>query len=305
MNWLREHWRALLSAFARVRATPGGFVFNVLVIGLALVLPLTGLTVLDNLRPVARDLAVEPELSIFLSTEVARARAQAMEADLRQQAKKLSIPVTLEFIDRDQALTSMKTHSGLHDVVTALGSNPLPDAYVVRVVGGADAVSPTRITQLADALSRIDGVESVQLDSVWVKRLAALVDLACLWLLASTLCGVVLAVVFNTIRLQAYTQLEEISVMRLLGATDAYVSRPFYYLGALLGLSAGVVALLLVAAGLAATNQSVAVLAKLYGSQFSLSPLDVKSCALLLLVSVTLGAIGAGLSVRRALRAGD
>jgi cell division transport system permease protein len=277
------------------------------VIALALVLPLTGLTVLDNLRPVARDLAVEPELSIFLSTEVARARAQAMETDLRQQAKKLSIPVTLEFIDRDQALTSMKTHSGLHDVVTALGSNPLPDAYVVRVVGGADAVSPTRITQLAEALSRIDGVESVQLDSVWVKRLAALVDLASLslWLLASTLCGVVLAVVFNTIRLQAYTQLEEISVMRLLGATDAYVSRPFYYLGALLGLSAGVVALLLVAAGLAAINQSVAALAKLYGSQFSLSPLDVRSCALLLLVSVTLGVIGAGLSVRRALRAGD
>lgn len=307
MNWLREHWRALLAAFTRVRATPGGFVFNVLVIALALVLPLTGLTVLDNLRPVARDLAVEPELSIFLSTEVARARAQAMEADLRQQAKKLSIPVTLEFIDRDQALTSMKTHSGLHDVVTALGSNPLPDAYVVRVVGGADAVSPTRITQLAEALSRIDGVESVQLDSVWVKRLAALVDLASLslWLLASTLCGVVLAVVFNTIRLQAYTQLEEISVMRLLGATDAYVSRPFYYLGALLGLSAGVVALLLVAAGLAAINQSVAALAKLYGSQFSLSPLDVRSCALLLLVSVTLGVIGAGLSVRRALRTGD
>ncbi|MFM7760278.1 MAG: cell division protein FtsX, partial [Burkholderiaceae bacterium] len=287
--------------------TPGGFFFNVVVIALALVLPLTGLTVLDNLRPVARDLAVQPELSLFLSTELARARAQAMETDIRQQAKKLSIPVALEFIDRDRALASMKAHSGLHDVVTALGSNPLPDAYLVRVVGGADAVSPTRITQLADALRRIEGVESVQLDSVWVKRLAALVDLASitLWLLASTLCGVVLAVVFNTIRLQAYTQLEEISVMRMLGATDAYVSRPFYYLGALLGLSAGVVALLLVAAGLAAINQSVAELAKLYGSQFSLSPLDARSCALLLLVSVALGVIGAGLSVRRALRAGD
>jgi cell division transport system permease protein len=307
MNWLREHWRALQSALSRVRGAPGGFIFNVLVIALALVLPLTGLTVLENLRPVASDLAVEPELSLFLSTDVARSRAQAMETEIRQQAQSLSVPVKLEFIDREKALASMKAHTGLHDVVAALGSNPLPDAYVVRVVGGADAVSPTRITQLAEALSRIDGVESVQLDSVWVKRLAALVDLASLslWLLASTLCGVVLAVVFNTIRLQAYTQLEEISVMRLLGATDAYVSRPFYYLGALLGLSAGVVALLLVAAGLAAINQSVAALAKLYGSQFSLSPLDVRSCALLLLVSVTLGVIGAGLSVRRALRAGD
>jgi cell division transport system permease protein len=304
MNWLREQWRALLSALARLRSAPGGFVFNVVVIALVLILPLSGLTVLENLRPVARDLAVEPELSVFLSTEVARSRAQAIASDIRLQAQQLSVPVRLEFIDRDQALASMKAHSGLHDVVTALGSNPLPDAYVVRVVGGADSISPTRITQLADALGGISGVETVQLDSVWVKRLAALVDLASvvLWLLAGTLCGVVLAVVFNTIRLQAYTQMEEISVTRLLGATDAFISRPFYYLGGLLGLCAGILALLTVATGLSMINVSVEELAKLYGAKFSLSPLDVRSSALLLLVSVTLGVVGAGLSVRRALR---
>ena len=83
MNWLREHWRALLSALARVRGAPGGFVFNAVVIALALVLPLTGLTVLENLRPVARDLAVEPELSVFLSTDVARSRAQAIADERR------------------------------------------------------------------------------------------------------------------------------------------------------------------------------------------------------------------------------
>jgi len=304
MNWLREHWRALLSAWSRIRIAPGGFAFNVVVIALALMLPLTGLTVLENLRPVARDLAVEPELSVFISTDVARSRAQAIASDIRQQAQQLAVPIRLEFIDRDQALASMKAHSGLRDVVTALGSNPLPDAYVVRVVGGAETVSPARISKLADALGGISGVDTVQLDSVWVKRLAALVNLAsvALWLLAFTLCGVVLAVVFNTIRLQAFTQMEEISVTRLLGATDAYVARPFYYLGGLLGLCAGIVALLAVAAGLAMINISVAELAKLYGAQFSLSPLDARSCALLLSVSVALGVIGAWLSVTRALR---
>ena len=304
MNWLREHWRALLSAWARIRIALGGFAFNVVVIALALVLPLTGLTVLENLRPVARDLAVEPELSVFISTDVARSRAQAIAGDIREQAQQLAVPIRLEFIDRDQALASMKAHSGLRDVVTALGSNPLPDAYVVRVVGSTETVSPARISKLADALGGISGVDTVQLDSVWVKRLAALVNLAsvALWLLAFTLCGVVLAVVFNTIRLQAFTQMEEISVTRLLGATDAYVARPFYYLGGLLGLCAGIVALLAVAAGLAMINISVAELAKLYGAQFSLSPLDARSCALLLLVSVALGVIGAWLSVRRALR---
>ena len=95
MNWLREHWRALLSALARVRGAPGGFVFNAVVIALALVLPLTGLTVLENLRPVARDLAVEPELSVFLSTDVARSRAQAIADDIRPSTHQPSAPVLL------------------------------------------------------------------------------------------------------------------------------------------------------------------------------------------------------------------
>jgi cell division transport system permease protein len=304
MNWLREHWRALRSALTRVRRAPGGFVFNVVVIALALVLPLTGLTVLENLRPVARDLAVEPELSVFLSTDVARSRVHALEAEIRQQAQQLAVPIRLEFIDREQALASMKAHSGLHDVVTALGSNPLPDAYVVKVIGGAERVAPAQISKLGDALGGLAGVESVQLDSLWVKRLAALVDLASvvLWLLALTLCGVVLAVVFNTIRLQAFTEMEEISVARLLGATDAYLSRPFYYLGGLLGICAGVVALLVVAAGVALLNNSVMELAKLYDSSFALNPLNARYCGLLLLISAALGLVGAGLSVRRALR---
>jgi hypothetical protein len=85
----------------------------------------------------------------------------------------------------------------------------------------------------------------VQLDAAWVKRLAALFQLGAvvLWLLAATLAGVVLSVVFNTIRLQVINQSEEISVSRLLGATDAFVSRPFYYAGGLLGLAAGSLAL--------------------------------------------------------------
>lgn len=304
MNWLRGHWRALRSALGRIRRAPGGFVFNVAVIALALVLPLTGLMVLENVRPVARDLAIAPELSVFLATDVSRSRAQAIEAEIRHHANQLAIPVQLAFIDREQALTSMKAHAGLHDVVSVLGSNPLPDAYVVKIMSDAQRVSPAQIIQLGDVLAGVSGVESVQLDSLWVKRLAALVDLASLvlWLLALTLCGVVLAVVFNTIRLQAFTEMEEISVARLLGATDAYLARPFYYLGAILGLCAGVIALLLVAAGLALVNDAVVDLAKLYESSFTLAPLSTRAWAVLLLASTALGLIGAVLSVRRVLR---
>lgn len=304
MNWLREHRLALAAALSRIRKMPGSFGFNVTVIALALVLPLAGLTLLENLRPISRDLAVEPEISVFLSTEVARDRAQAIGSDIRDAAKRAGVPVKLDFIDRDKALASMKSRAGLDDVVGALGSNPLPDAYVVRIGGGEDQASPARIEQLAGELQKVQGVETVQLDAAWVKRLAALIDLAStvLALLAATLCGVVLAVVFNTIRLQVFTQHEEIGVARLLGATDAFVSRPFYYMGGLLGLCAGALALLAVGGGLVMMNASVGELAKLYGSSFLLAPLEAGSVALLLAASAALGVIGAGLSVRRALR---
>jgi cell division transport system permease protein len=303
MNWLRSHWLAMRTALAHVGKYPSGFTFNVAVIALALVLPLAGLTLLENLRPVSRDLAVEPEISVFLSTEVARDRVQTIGEVIREAARRHRVPVTLELIDRDQALAAMKSRAGLADVVSALGSNPLPDAYIVRI-GGAEPTAPVQIEKLAADLQRVQGVETVQLDAAWVRRLAALLQLATsvLALLTATLCGVVVAVVFNTIRLQVFTQHEEISVARLVGATDAFVARPFYYLGALLGLAAGALALLAVFGGLMLLNVSVAELAKLYGSGFLLAPLDTASVAMLLVGSAALGVVGAILSVRRALR---
>lgn len=308
-TWIREHSMALSAAMARIRSMPGSFGFNVLVIALALMLPLAGLTLLENLRPVSRELAVEPEISVFLSTEVARDRAQAIGDDIRQAAQQAGVKARLDYIPREKALDAMKARAGLGDVVAALGSNPLPDAYVVHIAGGSqgdggEGAAPARIEKLASALQKIAGVETVQLDAAWVKRLAALLQLASsvLALLAATLCGVVLAVVFNTIRLQIVTQHEEIGVARLLGATDAFVARPFYYMGGVLGLAAGALALMAVLGALALLNTSVGQLASLYGSTFLLQPLDAQTVAGLLAASASLGVLGAALSVRRALR---
>ena len=304
MNWLREHRLALRSALGRLRAAPGSFVFNVLVIALALVLPLAGLTLLDNLRPVSHELSVEPEISVFLSTEATRERAQAIGDELQAAARSAGLAVKLEFIPREKALDGLKARAGLKEVVTALGTNPLPDAYVVRLASRGDATASKRFEQLADSYRRLAAVETVQLDAAWVRRLAALMQLAeiALWLLAAALAGVVLAVVFNTIRLQVITQTEEIAVARLLGATDSFVSRPFYYMGGLLGLCAGVLALAGVLGALALLNTPVGELARLYGSSFRLAPLDARSTALLLLASTGLGVTGALLSLWQTLR---
>lgn len=306
MRWFREHRFALRDALARVLRMPGSFGFNVLVIALALILPVAGLTVLENVRPVSRELAVEPEISVFLSTDVGREQALAMGAELRKAALAGGLKAKLVFVSREEALAMMKERAGLSDVVATLGANPLPDAYVLKLANADDAndaSSTERIEKLAAIIARMPGVDAVQLDAAWVKRLAALLQLAgnVLWMLAATLCGVVVAVVFNTIRLQVVTQHEEVNVSRLVGATDAFVSRPFYYTGALLGLGAGGLALLGVLLGLHVLNGPVSDLAGLYGSTFRLLPLDTASMALLLGASTTLGLLGAMLSVRYAL----
>jgi cell division transport system permease protein len=138
-------------------------------------------------------------------------------------------------------------------------------------------------------------------DSAWVKRLAALLGILrlALLLLAVTLGVVVIAVVFNTIRLQVLTQREEIAVSKLLGATDNFIHRPFYYTGALLGLCAGAVALGAVALALNPLNAAIAEFARLYASEFQLAPLGALELAGLLAISAGLGLIGAMLSVQR------
>ena len=107
------------------------------------------------------------------------------------------------------------------------------------------------------------------------------------------------AVVFNTIRLQVMTQHEEIEVCRMFGATDAFICRPFYYTGALLGLVAGGAALGVVALALQPFNSTIAEFARLYASEFRLAPLGIAPTVILLTMSAMLGLFGALLSVRR------
>ncbi|MGO4477089.1 permease-like cell division protein FtsX [Massilia sp. 2TAF26] len=297
--WFRQHRFALGAAFAQVRKSPGSFLFNVLVVSLALTLPFAGLTLLDNVRPMSEQLSVDPEISLFMKTDATREQAQALAPQLQRILA--GSHAKISFTPREQALDNLKAKSGLADVIETLGDNPLPDSYVMKLQGFTSSADAARIDGIADQLQALPGVDSVQVDSAWVKRLAALLGVLrlVLLLLAITLGVVVIAVVFNTIRLQVLTQRDEIAVSKLLGATDNFIHRPFYYTGALLGLCAGTVALGAVALALRPLNASIAEFARLYASEFQLVPLSALGLAGLLAISAGLGLVGAMLSVQR------
>jgi cell division transport system permease protein len=296
-SWLRQHGFALGAALVHLRKAPGSFLFNILVVAIALALPFMGLTVLGNVRPLSEQVSVDPEISLFLKQDLAREQAGALATPLREMMKDAKIV----FVPREKALDNLKDKSGLSDVLATLGENPLPDSYIIKLDAFRSAAAGLDVDDLAERMRALPGVDTVQIDSAWVKRLAALIGVLklALLLLAATLSTVVVAVVFNTIRLQVLTQREEILVSKLIGATDTFIHRPFYYTGALLGLCAGAAALGAVALALRPLNTAIAEFARLYASEFQLTPLKPLAMAALLAVSAALGLIGAVLSVQR------
>jgi cell division transport system permease protein len=148
------------------------------------------------------------------------------------------------------------------------------------------------------------GVARVHVVSAWAERLAALARTGrlALGVLGVVLATGLVAVTFNTIRLQILTQREEIEVSRLLGATDAFVRRPFLYLGLLQGAGGGLLALAILGAGLAVLNEGVGELARAYGSSFRLAFLSWADALSLVAFSAFLGWFGSALSVSRYLR---
>jgi cell division transport system permease protein len=278
--WLRQHRQALASAFRRIS------LLNALVIGIALALPAGGYALLESLRPAGMRLALEPRISLFLEPQVRRADAEALGKRLRADPR----IAVVRFIPREEALKDMAAVQGLSEVIGALGRNPLPDAFVV-----------TSRQDIAGELAKLPGVAHVQADAVWARRLAAaaaMVELG-VALLAALLGAGLVAVTFNTIRLQILTQRAEIEVSKLIGATDGFIRRPFYYLGLVQGLLGGAVALVLVLAALALLNREVRGLADSYGSSFRFDFLSIGEALALLLFAAVLGWIGAQLSVSR------
>lgn len=295
--WLREHRFALREALRKLCRTPISFIFNVVVVAIALALPIAGFTLLENVRPLSSHLSVDPEVSVFLSTDISDDDAKSLEWAIYAALPADNKKIRIEFIDRSTAFTNLKNKTGLSETLASLDGNPLPHAYIVKL----PEVNADQIDLIATKLVKLPGVDTVQIDSVWVKRLAALIGVLklSLFILALTLGVVVVAVVFNTIRLLVLTQKDEIIVSRLVGATDAFIHRPFYYAGAILGLCAGAVALGAVALTLPPMNNAIAVFAKLYASEFTLLPLDIAMSILLLVGSAILGLAGALVSVKR------
>ncbi len=294
--WLSQHGQAMRAALRKLSAQRSSSLLNALVIGIALSLPAGGYLLLGNLQSVAARFSLEPQLSLFLDRGAKPGEREALEQAIKSDARVASV----RFVSRDAALAELKKTEGIAEVAGALGQNPLPDALVVKL----RERQPEQVDAFASDLRKRPGVNHVQSDSGWARRLAALLEIGrlAIALVGALLAAGMVAVTFNTIRLQVLTQREEIEVAKLLGAADAFIRRPFYYLGALQGLAGGGVALAILAGGLQILNRGVRSLSETYGSGFELGFLAAGDAFAVAAFAALLGWLGAYLSVSIYLR---
>jgi cell division transport system permease protein len=207
----------------------------------------------------------------------------------------------VQYISADQALSEFKQLSGFGEAAAVLDKNPLPAVLVVR----PNDASPEAAAALQHQLAANPAVDQVRLDLQWLKRLSAILDIVrrVTDILAALLGLAVILVVGNTIRLEIGGRRTEIEVSKLLGATDAFIRRPFLYHGAWYGFAGGLIACLLVVAAVTLVEEPVSRLAGLYGSAFALQGLGFMGALGLLAGGGLLGWTGSWLAVARHLRA--
>ncbi len=296
MSWLGQHRVALWLILRRFARTPFSGLLTTLVIGIALSLPVGLYTLIENVKTLTGNVNMAPQITLFLAPNANADSTRQIELKLKESHAIRQF----HFIPRDQALHDLLHGAGLADLAAGLAKNPLPDAFEIE----PRTLVSAELEHLRDELAKLPKVDFVQLDTLWAQRLGALVrvgdDIA---LLLAALLGFALAAVTgNTIRLQILSRRDEIEIGKLVGATDAFIRRPFLYHGAAQGLSGGLAAWAIVSLGLYFLNPGVNELAQLYGAHFRPQSPDPDVMLGLLLASSLLGWIGAFLSVGRHLR---
>ena len=294
--WIAQHREALFLALRRMVTSPVSTTLSLLAVGIALALPLGGFILSDTVQQMVRGSGARPQLSLFMKLGAGKSAVSKVADQLAHHTNIEAV----KFLPRESTLDDLRKNEELSDVVAALQHNPFPDAFVVTPEN-ADVAS---IEQLVVELRSLPLVEHVQADAAWVLRMNAILNLGRTALLAlSVVLGAgLIAITFNAIRLQMLTRQREIEVSQLLGATDAFVSRPFYYFGVLQGILGGAVAWLIVAAATAGLRAPMAELAHLYGLSASVSLPDLSATAVLLLAAGALGWVGTALSLIQHLR---
>lgn len=290
-TWARQHRDACLRAARDLWRKPLDAALTAVVLGIAIALPLGLFAILNTVETATEAWLDRHEVTVFLDTDV-----QPDDADtLARQWQRLPGVTGTRLITPQQAMGDLKELLGLVELETVANDPLLP--YLVVVELDRARANPT---ELVERLSTWKRVSQVQFDQDWLTKVDALVRLAKRTALVLTILLAIgaLVVVGNTVRLGVERHREETEVLSLLGATSAFVRRPFLYQGCWHGLIGGLVGYLLVCALIAWLAEPFSELATLWATDVTLKWPSWTAALATVVLSAALATISARISVR-------
>lgn len=296
--FLLNNLRQMVTSLGGMWRTPSSSFMTIAVLGLSLTLPATLHILVKNAQSVSSSFENASEITLFLKNSISDKQSQGLVTRLNLYPEVEST----QFISKAQAMQEFKALSGFGRALNYLDENPLP--AVILVKPSMRFSQPDAARALLVKLQKEREVDLGKLDIQWLERLNAIVRLMqeSVYTLAILLLSAVVLIIGNTIRLSIMNKREEIEVMKLVGATEGFIQRPFLYTGIWYGFFGGFVAFLVVEVMLWWLDGAIAKVASAYATSFSLQGLSFADFGWLMLIAIGLGFGGSLLSVSRYVR---
>ncbi|MCC5015648.1 MULTISPECIES: permease-like cell division protein FtsX [unclassified Legionella] len=291
------HLQAANSSLNLLCRKPLATMMTVIVIAIALTLPTLFWVFTDNLEQLTINWQRGGHISLYLKSPLSEAEQAAFVARVRATEGVGNVILK----SSEDGLAELQQQEGMHDIMRYLPENPLP--AMVDVIPALAINTPAQMEQLFARLKVYPQVEQAKLDMQWITKLHAILGFATkiAHALMALLASAVVLIIGNTLRLAIHNRHEEIQVLKLIGATDPYIARPFLYTGMWYSLAGAIMAVLFVNIFMLSVAVAVKQLAAAYQMHYPIMGLSVKQAYLLVIVSTMLGWLGARLSVKRQL----
>ena len=289
-----HHMQSLVFSLGKIYQTPTTTIMTVTVIGITLSLPGGFYLFLKNIDAVSGDFRSSSQIALYLDIELDEKKARALE----RQVADMPDVVETEFVSKQKSLEKFRQTSGFGKSIDTLSSNPLPHTIIVEPSGSADTFA---VKNLLNLLQSLPGVEIAKLDTEWLERLYTILEIAKRSVAIITILFgfAVLLIIGNTIRLDIQNRYQEIIVTKLIGATNAFIRRPFLYGGLWYGLLGGLISWLIVEIGYLAISGPLERLNLLYQADLVLITFTFQDFIILISSSTLLGLTGSWIAVAR------
>jgi len=295
--WLRRHSYSFFSSLGVLFRHPVGTLMTVLVLGIAMFLPLGLYITLTNLEGMNLHQDEWSAITVYFKPGTTQDEVARVAQELDKQVH----PEAVLIISPADGMTEFREASGFGESLKMLEENPLPWVMQVSPQPGSTKQVEQRVAELTVLLESFESVELSQFDYKWLQRLGRMMELgsAAVAVLILLFGLAVVVIVANTIRLDVASHAEEIEILALVGAGNAFIRQPFLYTGLWYGLIGSLLAVVLLALTMLYLGRPLGLLLETYGTTFSLRGLGVSNTMWVILGGGFLGWLGAWISVQR------